>query len=47
MTQENITPMNQTFDVLGTPPHTLEQGVEETIAWVKKQWIADNGIKND
>lgn len=47
MTQENIIPINQTFDILGTPPYTLEQGVGETIAWVQEKWIADNAIKND
>jgi nucleoside-diphosphate-sugar epimerase len=35
MTNSNITPLDKTFDAFGTPPYTLEQGIEETVAWMR------------
>ncbi|MFC1468042.1 NAD-dependent epimerase/dehydratase family protein [Verrucomicrobiota bacterium] len=34
MTQDYRTPMDKTFEVLGEPPFTLEQGVIETVEWL-------------
>lgn len=42
MTQENITPIKNTFEILGPPPYNLEQGVMETVDWVKEEWKKDN-----
>jgi len=38
MTTDNPAPMDKTFKVLGTPPHTLQQGIEETVIWLKDFW---------
>jgi nucleoside-diphosphate-sugar epimerase len=35
MTQDYPTPMEPTFALLGPPKKTLEQGVEETVEWLK------------
>jgi nucleoside-diphosphate-sugar epimerase len=36
MTTSNEAPMNRTYEVLGTPPYTLEQGIDQTVAWMKQ-----------
>jgi nucleoside-diphosphate-sugar epimerase len=36
MTTSNEAPMNRTYEVLGTPPNTLEQGIDQTVAWMKQ-----------
>nr|WKN40071.1 NAD(P)-dependent oxidoreductase [Tunicatimonas sp. TK19036] len=33
MTQDYLTPINKTYQVLGTPPYTLKSGVKEMISW--------------
>jgi GlcNAc-P-P-Und epimerase len=33
MTQDYITPIDKTIDVLGEPPYSMEEGVKEMIAW--------------
>lgn len=38
MTTDNPAPMEKTFSVLGTPPFTLQQGVQETTDWLKLFW---------
>jgi len=38
MTTDNPAPMNKTFDVLGKPPYTLEQGIQQTVTWLKDFW---------
>lgn len=35
MITDYLTPMNRTFDVLGKGPHTLEEGVRDTAAWLE------------
>ncbi len=35
MTTSNMAPMQPSFDVLGKPPYSLEQGIDETIRWMK------------
>jgi nucleoside-diphosphate-sugar epimerase len=36
MTNSNTAPMEKTFEVLGEPPYSLEQGIDETVAWMKQ-----------
>lgn len=38
MTTDNPAPMNKTFDVLGTPPYTLQEGIQQTVSWLKDFW---------
>jgi hypothetical protein len=42
MTQDYLTPMDQTFDLFRDPPFSLDQGVKQTV-----QWLEDDGNKND
>lgn len=35
MTNSNTAPMEKTFKILGPPKYTLQQGIEETVAWLK------------
>ncbi len=35
MTEDYVTPMEKTFERLGRPRITLEQGVKETVAWLR------------
>jgi nucleoside-diphosphate-sugar epimerase len=35
MTTDYLTPMENTFDILGKGPHTLEDGVRDTAAWLE------------
>jgi len=35
MTTDYLIPMKKTFDVLGKGPHTLEEGVRDTAAWLE------------
>lgn len=37
MTQDYITPMEKTFERLGTPTIDLSKGVQETVAWLRSQ----------
>ena len=34
MTTSNDAPMEKTFKLLGTPPFTINKGVEKTVAWL-------------
>jgi len=36
MTTSNFAPMEKTYQTLGTPPFTIEQGVDKTVEWLKK-----------
>ncbi len=36
MTNSNAVPMDKTIQDLGKPPYTLEQGIAETISWMRK-----------
>ena len=36
MTTGNTAPMEKTFEDLGEPPYSLEEGIDETIEWMKK-----------
>ena len=40
MTQHYPTPMERTFTVLGTPPYTLQDGVEQTVQWLDDWSVA-------
>lgn len=35
MTQDYLTPMEPTFALLGPPPKSMEDGVKETVAWLR------------
>ena len=35
MTEDYVTPMNPTFEALGPPPITMEEGVRETAQWLR------------
>lgn len=35
MTNSNIAPMEKTIEAFGTPPYTLDQGIDETVEWMK------------
>ncbi len=35
MTQDYVTPIKETFDLFGTPPYTLRQGVDQTVKWLE------------
>ena len=37
MTHSNTTPMERTINAFGIPPYTLEQGIEETVMWMRKE----------
>jgi nucleoside-diphosphate-sugar epimerase len=39
MTQDYLTPMKFTFDGLGQPPFTMEQGIEITVNWLKNEYL--------
>lgn len=36
MTTSNEAPMEKTFEILGNPPYSINEGVKETINWLKK-----------
>ncbi len=35
MTQDYVTPISETFDLFGTPPYGLREGVAETVKWLQ------------
>jgi hypothetical protein len=37
MVTDYVTPMDKTYSVLGPPKISLEEGVNETIAWLRTQ----------
>jgi nucleoside-diphosphate-sugar epimerase len=37
MTQDYLTPMGNTFSTFGLPPFSLDEGVRETVLWLKRQ----------
>ena len=38
MTLDYLTPMEATFEVLGNPPFSLEDGIEITVKWLKNEY---------
>jgi hypothetical protein len=38
MTNDYPVPIEPTFELLGEPPYSLEDGVRTTAAWLKEQW---------
>lgn len=40
MTEENITPMEKTFNALGLPLITIQQGISETVEWLNNVYSA-------
>ncbi len=45
MTEDNPVVMEKTFKLLGNPKYSLEQGITETVVWLKSQsefWDTDN-----
>jgi len=41
MTSDYLTPMDRTFDLLGPPPYSLEEGVAATVAWLSRYATSD------
>lgn len=37
MVTDYVTPMDKTYALLGKPKFSLEQGVAETVAWLRTQ----------
>jgi nucleoside-diphosphate-sugar epimerase len=37
MTSSNSAPMEKTIKAFGTPPYSLDQGIDETVEWLKVQ----------
>lgn len=37
MTQDYPTPMKPTLETFGPPPYSIEQGIEQTVSWLKTQ----------
>jgi nucleoside-diphosphate-sugar epimerase len=37
MTNSNVAPLEKTFETFNNPPYSLEQGIEETIEWMKQE----------
>jgi hypothetical protein len=37
MVTDYITPMDKTYTLLGAPKISLEQGVQETVTWLRTQ----------
>jgi nucleoside-diphosphate-sugar epimerase len=35
MITDYLTPMEKTFDILGKGPHTMEQGIKDTVTWLE------------
>jgi nucleoside-diphosphate-sugar epimerase len=38
MTQDYLTPMEATFEALGSPPYSLEEGIDATVKWLNKEY---------
>lgn len=43
MTQDYLTPMEPTFELVGDSPYTLESGIEATLAWLEAFELAGPG----
>jgi len=41
MTQDYIVPMDPTFNTLGLPPYSIEEGVEATVKWLEERGFFD------
>ncbi|MCP4991891.1 MAG: NAD(P)-dependent oxidoreductase [Colwellia sp.] len=37
MTSEYVVPMDKTFDILGTGPYSLAEGIKKTVKWIKEE----------
>lgn len=38
MTTSNDAPMKPVFDAFGAPPYSLQQGIDETVGWLRKEY---------
>jgi nucleoside-diphosphate-sugar epimerase len=50
MTEDYVTPMEQTYELLGAPPISMEHGVRETVVWLRKEdpyWASDVQVDDD
>jgi len=36
----NPVPIKPTHELLGTPPYSLDQGVEETVSWLNSNYLS-------
>jgi GlcNAc-P-P-Und epimerase len=41
MTQDYLAPISPTITAFGAPPYSLEDGINETVIWLKKYWDGD------
>ena len=41
MTEDYLSPIEPTITTFGEPPYSLEDGVNETVVWLKKYWDED------
>ena len=42
MTQDYLVPMERTWEVLGSPHYSLEEGITETLQWLDQQGAPRN-----
>jgi len=45
MTTDYPTPMESTFELLGDPPFSLEQGIHKTATWLRESVSGDLYVK--
>ncbi len=41
MTEDYLSPMEATITAFGNPPYSLEDGIDETVIWLKRYWDGD------
>jgi len=41
MTEDYISPVDSTITAFGKPPYSLEDGINETVIWLKRYWDGD------
>lgn len=41
MTEDYFSPVETTIKVLGSPPYSLEEGIEETVDWLNAYWAGE------
>ena len=41
MTEDYMSPVNSTIKTFGKPPYSLEDGINETVIWLKRYWDGD------
>jgi hypothetical protein len=41
MTEDYFSPVETTIRDFGSPPYSLEQGIQETVAWLREYWAGE------